>query len=90
MDIISLILILSTIAGLFIWNRAEARADARNMDAKIESHREKTEAQINSIKEAMINITVSIKDEINAIHMEIKDFHNRLYSLEEKYRQGKK
>lgn len=83
MDIISLILILSTIAGLFIWNRAEARADARNMDVKIESHRTQLLAQLESHKEQTHSL-------INAIREDMKDFHGRLCALEEKYRQGKK
>jgi hypothetical protein len=40
MDIISLMLILLTISGLFVWNRAEARADVRHMDNKIDAIRE--------------------------------------------------
>lgn len=46
---IELITILVTIAGLFIWNRAEARADARHMDTKLEGFR----AVIDAIKEEM-------------------------------------
>jgi hypothetical protein len=32
------ILLLITIAGLFIWNRTESRSDARHMDAKLQAN----------------------------------------------------
>jgi type II secretory pathway component PulM len=62
MVIAEFIILLVTVAGLFIWNRAEARADIRHMDTKLDSIRELT----------------------NAIHLEMRDFHNRLYELEKK------
>lgn len=62
MDVISLIAVLATIAGLFVWNRAESRADSRHMDGKIDAIRELT----------------------YAIHLEMKDFHNRLCAIEER------
>lgn len=67
MGVVELIILLVTIAGLFIWNRAESRADIRHMDAKLESNR------------ALIE----------AIHKEMKDFHSRLYILEERYLERK-
>lgn len=53
MDIISLVIILITIAGLFIWNRTEGRSDIRHMDAKLESMR---------------NLNLAIHDEIKDFH----------------------
>lgn len=50
------------IIPLFLWNRAESRADSRHTDAKLES----------------------TKELVRAIYDEIKDFHNRLCSLEER------
>jgi hypothetical protein len=44
MEILELIVILITIAGLFIWNRTESRADIRHLDAKIDAIRELTHA----------------------------------------------
>lgn len=64
MDWTQVLVILLTIAGLFIWNRGESRADIRHMDAKLESNR----------------------DLVNAIHMEMKDFHNRICIIEERNR----
>jgi hypothetical protein len=52
------------IIPLFLWNRAEARADMRHTEAKLESTREL----------------------VHAIHDEIRDFHNRLCSIEERNR----
>ena len=50
--------------GLFLWNRAESRADIRHMDNKLDANR----------------------DLINAIHLEMKDFHSKLCIIEEKRR----
>lgn len=44
MGILELIVVLVTIAGLFIWNRAESRNDIRHLDAKIDAIRELTHA----------------------------------------------
>lgn len=48
------------IIPLFLWTRAESRADVRHTDAKLESTREL----------------------VRAIHAEMKDFHERLVSIE--------
>ena len=40
MGILELIAVLVTIAGLFIWNRTESRADARHMENLIKSNRD--------------------------------------------------
>jgi hypothetical protein len=48
--------------GLWIWNRAESRADARHMENMIRANR----------------------DVIDAIREDIKDFHGRLCSIEER------
>jgi predicted nucleic acid-binding Zn-ribbon protein len=69
MGILELIVVLITIAGLFIWNRAEGRADIRHMDNKLDSMR---------------NLIDAIREETKAIHMEMKDFHNRLCEIEER------
>jgi nicotinamide riboside transporter PnuC len=62
MGILELIVVLVTIAGLFIWNRTESRADTRHMDQKIDA----------------------IRELVHAIHLETKEFHSRLASIEEK------
>ncbi len=41
------------ILPLFLWNRAESRADIRNMDAKLESLRIETNALIKAIHTEM-------------------------------------
>jgi hypothetical protein len=67
-----------SVFGLFVWNRAESRADARHMDSKLESNR---------------NLSMQIHKEnldlINAIREDIRDFHGRLCSIEEKNKNGK-
>lgn len=67
MLIIELITILVTIAGLFIWNRAEGRSDIRHMDNKMDSMR---------------NLVDAIREETKAMHLEMRDFHNRLCEIE--------
>jgi len=57
--------------GLFIWNRAESRSDARHMDAKFESLRNLTDSKLEAIRE----LTFAIKEET-------RDFHNRLCQIE--------
>ena len=57
-----LIVNIAFVLTLWLWNRAENRADSRHMDSKIDAIRELT----------------------YAIHMEIKDFHSRLCSIEER------
>jgi hypothetical protein len=39
MEWVQFVIFLVGIFGLFIWNRAEARSDARHMDAKLEGQR---------------------------------------------------
>ena len=62
-----------SVFGLFIWNRTESRQDNRHMDAKLESNR---------------NLSLQIHREnhdiLNAIKDEMRDFHNRLCSIEER------
>jgi hypothetical protein len=58
--------------GLFIWNRAEARADARHMDSKLEGQRD-----------LMMAIRSESNASIKAIQEEMKDFHARLVKIEE-------
>lgn len=59
--------------GLFIWNRTESRADIRHMDTKLESNRE----LVREIHKETQSVLLAIKEEI-------KDFHGRLCSIEEK------
>lgn len=65
--------------GLFIWNRAEARTDARHFDAKIDS-----------IRELTYSIQLEIKDFHNRLCAieERKEDKSKLI-LEEMIRRGK-
>jgi len=45
MGILELIIVLITIAGLFIWNRAEANSDRRDMMNMINAHHMETYAE---------------------------------------------
>ena len=65
-------------AGLIIWFRAESRNDWRHMDNKLEDHRRENNS--------LIRETQSL---IKAIQEEMKDFHCRLFSLEERNKNKK-
>jgi hypothetical protein len=75
MEWVQFIIFFIGVFGLFIWNRAEARSDARHMDAKLESQRNFTDAKLESQRNL-----------INAIHEEMRDFHTRLCIIEERNR----
>lgn len=62
-------------ASLIVWFRSESRADWRHMDAKMESFRAENSILVRSMENTM-----------KAIQDEMKDFHNRLCEIEEKYR----
>lgn len=53
MEWIQILVVLVTVAGLFIWNRAESRADSRHYDAQLKQFNERTEALISAIKDEM-------------------------------------
>lgn len=74
--------------GLFAWNRAEARADARHFDAALEAFRLESSANIKAFQlESGANIK-AIQEESKAFQSamlsEVKDFHGRLCSIEER------
>lgn len=79
------------IIPLFLWNRAESRADSRHSDNKLESTRELVRAihiEGQNMRENMRVEGQNMRDEskniIFAIQQEMKDFHSRLISLEER------
>ena len=61
------------IIPLFLWNRAESRADIRHTEAKLESTRELVRAIHDDNKEIRL-----------AMLQETKDFHARLCAIEER------
>jgi len=68
MEWVQFIIFFLGVFGLFIWNRAEGRADARHMDAQLRANSE-------------------LYREIHRETLEeMKDFHGRLCSIEEKNR----
>jgi len=62
MDWIQFIIFFIGVFGLFIWNRAEARADARHMDGKLEAQR---------------NIISAIHEEMRDFHNRLCDIERR-------------
>lgn len=67
MEWVQFIIFFIGVFGLFIWNRAEGRADNRHMDTKLETQR--------SLMNAIIEQNQMIQKEIN-------DFHYRLLEIE--------
>lgn len=61
--------------GLFAWNRTEARADNRHMDAKLEGQRM-----------LLQEIWRESKESNEKWLQESKDFHGRLIAIEERNR----
>lgn len=59
--------------GLFIWGRTESRNDVKHMDSKLEAIRELANA---IHKETQMSLA--------GIREEMRDFHNRLCSIEER------
>lgn len=67
------IILVLAMAGMFFWNRTEARNDARHFD-------DETKA----LRREMIDIMRSTQSSIDAIQQEMKDFHGRLCAIEER------
>ncbi len=83
MDLLSILTLVignsAFIIPLFLWNRAESRADIRHMDAKLDEHRKEVSGLIQAIHDEM-------KDFQMAMMQESKDFHSRLCVIEERNR----
>ena len=64
----------SVLLGVIFWTRGEANA---------------LRAEANADRRDIVNLVLSIKDDIQAIQLEMKDFHGRLCAIEERGRHGK-
>lgn len=90
---IAMLGVLLPIAGMFLWNRAEANSDRQAISAKIDSNAKDTRDMIDAnivlinsnMKETRDLIHSNMKETrevVNAIKEEIKDFHGRLCAIE--------
>lgn len=43
-----------------------------------------TRSEANADRRDIVNLILAIKEEISAIHLEVRDFHNRLVAIEER------
>ncbi len=75
MDWIQFAVFFGGIAGLFFWSRSESRADNRQMLSMMQG-----------IQQNALSLQQSTTAQLGAIQEEIKDFHGRLCTLEEKNR----
>ena len=86
MEWVQFVIFFIGVFGLFIWNRAEARSDARHMDAKLEGQRALLQAIWQESKENEKKWNKIIQDFNEKWLHETKDFHGRLCAIEERYR----
>jgi len=96
MDWLQFVIFVFTIGGLSLWMKTESRADHKALEARmaenrIESRadREMLEAKMAENRKETNSILQAIQQESKDFHREIKDFHGRLCSLEERYLQFK-
>lgn len=61
--------IVAVLFGVIFWTRGESNA---------------LRAEANADRRDMVNLIISIKEEIQAIQLEMRDFHNRLCEIERK------
>ena len=76
MDWIQFFIFFVGVFGLFIWNRAEGRADAR-----------KAEERDEQLRTTMAANALECRQLIASIQQEMKDFHGRLCTIEERHRE---
>ena len=100
MEWVQFIIFFIGVFGLFIWNRSEARTDARHMDMKLEANRnlmfeihKETQASIKSVQEESKASLKGIHDMMLAFNEKnnsmMTDFHGKLCALEEKTKKSK-
>jgi hypothetical protein len=86
MEWVQFIIFFLGVFGLFIWNRAEGRADMRHMDTKLEGQRAMMQAIWTESKQNQEKWH-EISTDFNEKYLnETKEFHARLCSIEEKHR----
>lgn len=61
---------LAIIIPMFLWSRAESRADIRHFESKLET-------QLIAIRQEVLGFN-------QAVRLDIKDFHGRLCAIEER------
>lgn len=83
MDWMQFAIFITGMFSCFFWNRSESRNDARHFDICLMENRNETNEMIREFR----NETNAI---LRSIQEEIKDFHCRLYSLEERSKNMKK
>lgn len=91
MDWTQFTIFIVSILGMFFWNRSESRSDIRHMDGKLEANRNLTaaihqdaQARHQEARALIEAWRLETKDLIQAIQLDMKDFHGKLLSLEER------
>lgn len=82
MEWIQFIIFFIGVFGLFIWNRAEGRADNRHMDTKLEGQRALMQAIWQESKDNNEKWNKIVQDFNEKWLNETKDFHKRLCEIE--------
>lgn len=76
-----MILFFVSIAGLFLWNRTEARNDNRSLEQKMQNLEQKMHADMSQLEQ---KLELKMDSVIKVLQDSMRDFHGRLCSLEEK------
>ena len=88
-----LIVVLVTVAGLFLWNIAESKSATKHLDAKMESFQVESRSNIatlqTEVQSEIKHLERKIDNFITAIHQETRDFHGRLSVIEERNKDRK-
>ena len=82
MDWTQFIIFFIGVFGLFLWNRAEGRSDARHMDNKLEGQRALLQAIWQESKDSQEKWNKVITAFNEKWLQENKEFHNRLCEIE--------
>ncbi len=70
--------------GLFIWNRAESRADIRHMDVKLESNRDLVKAIHDDMKDFHTRLAVQDAEFKSRLALQDAEFKSHLMHYHEK------
>ena len=78
------IILIVAMAGMFYWNRTEARADSRHFDNESKAIRRDLIEVMRESKEDIKTLAMAFQASIDSIKQESKDFHARLCVIEER------
>lgn len=72
------------IVAMLLWLRTEANTDRRQINANLDLTRNESIGRTDALRAETNALVNAIRQDVQAIHMEMKDFHNRLCAIEER------